>query len=163
MDSTDKVLVKLLVALKEKIIHISSGGVIGKVKVVPLDDIVSCIDEVTFNTIEPQTATSGNLNSNDKFERVVEKRITQIRNTLNRKAVEYAVNDDRFHNFKVAARINNTTPEKALKGMMLKHEVSVQDLIDNPGSATEELINEKIGDNINYLILLEGLLRERIK
>lgn len=95
------------------------------------------------------------------FERLVERRLNLIRNTLNRKAVEYAT-DDRLYNFKVAARINDTAPEKALKGMMAKHEVSVQDLINGRGILTQELIDEKIGDHINYLILLEGLLNEKL-
>ena len=51
--------------------------------------------------------------------------------------------------------------------MMLKHEVSVLDLVEwsesEPTRITEELIDEKIGDNINYLILLEGMLKHRIK
>ena len=50
---------------------------------------------------------------------------------------------------------------------MLKHEVSVLDLVEwsesEPTRITEELIDEKIGDNINYLILLEGMLKHRIK
>ena len=97
------------------------------------------------------------------FDKVVEERIESIRAVLASKEKEYAKGKDRFHNFNMAARMSSTTPEKALKGMMLKHEVSVQDLIDNPGNATTEIINEKIGDNINYLILLEGMLKQHAK
>lgn len=101
-----------------------------------------------------------------QFDLVRGARCKKIEVILGSKAKEYATDTDRYHNFRVAARMANTTPEKALKGMMLKHEVSVNDLIEWSESAperiTEELIDEKIGDNINYLILLEGLLRERI-
>ena len=101
------------------------------------------------------------------FNQVVENRIASIREVLTAKAKEYAAADDRFHNFNVAARIAGTTPEKALMGMRLKHEVSCMDLVEialsRPGDLTEALIDEKIGDNINYLILLEGLLKARIK
>jgi hypothetical protein len=49
---------------------------------------------------------------------------------------------------------------------MLKHIVSVFDLVqwaDTEGDMlTEAVIDEKIGDTINYLILLEGLLLRRI-
>ncbi len=96
------------------------------------------------------------------FNTIVERRLTIIRRTLIHKAKEYASDENRFHNFDVAARMDGITPEQALLGMMRKHEVSVRDLINDPNSATNELINEKIGDNINYLILLEGLLRQRI-
>jgi hypothetical protein len=101
------------------------------------------------------------------FDGLVNQRLIKIRNILSSKAFEYAKDSDRFHNFNVAARIANTTPEKALKGMMLKHEVSVMDLIEwadsCPEKLTAEMIDEKIGDNINYLILLEGMLKKRLQ
>lgn len=106
-----------------------------------------------------KTATGG---SPFNFDQVVQERTDAIHNTLAMKAKEYASTTDRFHNFRVAARMNKTTPERALKGMMLKHEVSVSGMIENPHILPEEMINEKIGDNINYLILLEGLLKERL-
>ena len=98
----------------------------------------------------------------EQFNKIVDARCDKIKATLTKKAGEYASDTDRFHNFTVAARMIDTTPEKALKGMMLKHEVSVMDLIEwadvAPEKLTEALIDEKIGDNINYLLLLEGLL-----
>lgn len=45
--------------------------------------------------------------------------------------------------------------------MYRKHLVSVMDLKNFPGDATPELIKEKIGDSINYHLLLEALLVER--
>lgn len=100
------------------------------------------------------------------FDDCIENRLQKIRKTLLLKAKEYASNDNRFHNFDVAAHILNSTPERALQGMMLKHIVSIFDLIEwtevNEQLITESLINEKIGDAINYLILLEGLLLRRI-
>ena len=44
------------------------------------------------------------------------------------KSLEYAT-EDRLHTFKVAAEIQNCTPIGALGGMMVKHTVSVYDLI----------------------------------
>lgn len=107
------------------------------------------------------------MKSNDAmFREVVDDRIKKIRTILTEKNKEYGSAGDSFHNFKTGGRMEGITPEKALKGIMLKHEVSVNDLIgwteSNPGRITLKLIDEKIGDNINYLILLEGLLRERI-
>ena len=54
-------------------------------------------------------------------------------------------------------------PVGALSGMMCKHTVSIYDLINGyeEGRAIEpELWDEKIIDNINYLILLRAVLRE---
>ena len=96
------------------------------------------------------------------FNDIVENRCSQIKAVLQKKAGEYARESNRFHNFDKAAVRLQTTPEKALRGMMEKHAVSVDDMIENPENVTIEIINEKIGDNINYLILLEGLLIRRI-
>lgn len=104
------------------------------------------------------------MNSND-FDIIVENRCEAIVKTLSKKAEEYATERDRFHNFNVAARKRDTSPEKALMGMKVKHDVAVDDLvewaIETPEKLTIAIINEKIGDSINYLILLEGLLKER--
>lgn len=102
------------------------------------------------------------MNAKD-FNELFEKRVSQCRNMLVKKADEYASDTDQLHNFKVGARLLDTTPEKALFGMMAKHLISVMDLINDPSKATQYLINEKISDNINYLILLEALLTERLK
>jgi hypothetical protein len=103
----------------------------------------------------------------EEFDKVVENRCRLIKDILMKKAKEYASEKDRFHNFIVAARKLDTTPEDALMGMKVKHTVSIDDLIDwaknSPEKLTVELIEEKIGDEINYFILLEGMLRERIE
>ena len=100
------------------------------------------------------------------FDRVIEDRLVKIKETLIEKGQEYSSELDRFHNFRAAGRRSNTTPEQALMGMMAKHEVSVLDLVEwartgNP-TLSVKMIDQKIGDNINYLILLEGLLLERL-
>ena len=98
---------------------------------------------------------------------LIDKRFEKTRNTLRLKAKEYASGDNRLHNFDVGARILNVTPEQALQGMMLKHIISISDLIEWTGSSperiTSELVDEKIGDTINYLILLEALLLRRLE
>jgi len=99
--------------------------------------------------------------TNADFEEVLQRRLGQIMKVLSYKAVEYAQADDRLYNFKVAARLNNTTPVKAAWGMATKHLVSVMDLIDEKLYNTEDAVDEKIGDLINYLILIEALLTEQ--
>ena len=104
-----------------------------------------------------------------EFDVIVEARIEKIRNVLKKKATEYATGGDRFHNFKVAAGADTTTAARALWGMFLKHYVSVKDIVDrfdpnNPDKLpSRELLDEKIGDSINYLILLEGIVIEAIE
>ncbi len=96
------------------------------------------------------------------FNNIVSNRLEQCRNTLTTKNKEYSSDVCRLHNFKTAARIDNETPEQALWGMYKKHLVSVIDLKNAPDTATLELIHEKITDTVNYMLLLEGLLVERI-
>ena len=95
----------------------------------------------------------------DQFGLLLDERLASIKAVLGSKAKEYAIGD-RLYNFKRAAEIARTTPQKALFGMFLKHLVSVLDLIEGSIPPTDHLINEKIGDTINYLILLEAILKE---
>lgn len=96
-----------------------------------------------------------------EFNKMLNRRLKKIRITLKLKAKEYAM-EDRLHNFKIAARMNNTTSEKALWGMLTKHLISVMDMIEGRKKITRERIDEKVGDTINYFVLLEGVLNERI-
>jgi len=78
---------------------------------------------------------------------------------------EYSRQDDKLYNFKRAGEIQSCTPEKALIGMYCKHLVSVLDMVkdlDDLKYPRIKLMMEKISDSINYLVLLEGLLTERI-
>lgn len=97
----------------------------------------------------------------NEFDTLLEKRIVAIRHTLSIKGKEYGF-VDRLHNFKRAGEITQTTAQQALIGMFLKHLVSVLDIVEGRLQLTEYLINEKIGDSINYLILLEAILKEEI-
>ena len=102
-----------------------------------------------------------------EFDAILSARLAKAREVLSAKAGEYATDADRLHNFKRAAREfpgpGETQPADALVGMMRKHWVSIADIVErkccgNPVPAA--VIDEKIGDAINYLILLEAVLRE---
>lgn len=103
----------------------------------------------------------------DEFNAVVDARIEKIRKVLQSKESEYATPDDRMHNFNWAAQLDDETPEQSLWGMYKKHLCSIHDLIewskDSPEKITEHLVDEKIGDTINYCILLESMLRRLVK
>ncbi len=99
-----------------------------------------------------------------EFDKLLDNIIEETKRTLANKADEYASSKDRLHNFKFAAKLESTCPEKALRGMMTKHVVSVYDMIDavNRGKVfPPEYAGEKLGDMRNYCILLEALLLER--
>lgn len=98
-----------------------------------------------------------------RFSDLLEERILKIRSTLTDKADEYASTTDVLHNFKQAAFMQGITPAEALRGMMSKHLVSVMDLIRTQakgGYIGDAMVNEKVGDSIVYLILLEAIFKE---
>ena len=100
--------------------------------------------------------------NNEDFSKIVADRVDKINKVLGAKGKEYSSATDRLHNFKLAATIQCCTPEQALYGMMCKHLVSVHDIVFSGAPVSKEIINEKIGDTINYHILLEALILERI-
>lgn len=100
-----------------------------------------------------------------EFKECMERTVARCVATLSEKAGEYAT-DDRLHNFKVAAKIQGISPLAALAGMMAKHTVSVYDLVQKHEEGEEislDMWDEKIGDHINYLILLRAILEEEYK
>lgn len=92
-----------------------------------------------------------------EFEKRVNKTLYTCTDVLCNKAKEYAT-EDRLHNFKVAAALQGITPIQALQGMMAKHTVSVADMCASGKDYPEEMWDEKIGDSINYLLLLRALV-----
>ena len=93
----------------------------------------------------------------ETFENIVKEQIDKCKYTLITKNKEYAT-EDVFHAFKKAAALEGITKEQALAGMMAKHTVSIYDMIGQEYSL--DRWDEKIGDNINYLLILAAMLRE---
>jgi hypothetical protein len=73
---------------------------------------------------------------------------------LIKKAGEYAKGGDRYFNFKDAANMLGTTPEKALLGMWAKHQSSINTRLE----IDKKWYMEKYGDAYNYGVLLLGLM-----
>lgn len=99
----------------------------------------------------------------EEFSKKVEKRIDLIRQTLLTKHKEYAKDDNVFRNFDEAAggfSLHSTSAE-VLWSYMTKHLVSIKDIVAENKAADPAVISEKIGDVINYLILLEAMLNQK--
>lgn len=96
---------------------------------------------------------------NKVFEEVVE-RSSQV---LVAKAAEYADDSDRLRNFKLSAHLKEETPREALAGMMVKHTVSVYDLLLGDDTPDLALWDEKMLDHINYLILARGVIIDELE
>lgn len=98
--------------------------------------------------------------TNNQFNLILKNRLESISDVLEKKAEQYAHGDDCLHTFRAAARVNNTSVKKALWGMATKHLVSTMDLVSGDLKNTQQVVSEKLGDLINYLILLEAALWE---
>ena len=100
-----------------------------------------------------------------EFQEVLQQRLKKIEQTLGQKAKEYAAEGDKLHNFNVGARITGQIREKVLWGFALKHYISFMDILDDmelgklPSEAT---VDEKIGDLINYLVLVEASIKDKL-
>jgi hypothetical protein len=99
------------------------------------------------------------------FNEIIEKRISLIRSTLASKGGEYTSEEDAFESFKTIAQGLSLHDDstKVLWELLTKHLYSVKRMVESPIVPEEALVREKIGDAINYLILLEGLFMEDIE
>jgi hypothetical protein len=93
-----------------------------------------------------------------EFDKIVTRAIKHIETTLRHKNKEYADEDNVFRNFDNGARKKGITPAQALDGMMLKHIVSYEDMLNGDLQPTTELIEQKLGNILCYFILQWGIL-----
>ena len=100
-----------------------------------------------------------------QFDSILVDQIESIRRVLASKRAEYApTDDDRLHNFRKAAALTGQSLAGAAWGMAMKHIVSVADIVEQADKgkvASREMLDEKIGDAINYLILIKACLIEQ--
>ena len=98
-----------------------------------------------------------------EFNKILQERLDKTRETLKSKGSEYA-HGDRLSNFKVGAVLMGKTPEGVLSGLIVKHIVALYDFVNEleRGSVRSyDYWDEKIGDIIAYMILLDALIQER--
>lgn len=100
-----------------------------------------------------------------EFQEVLNARLIKIKETLSSKAKEYATDMDKLHNFNVGARLTGQTRERVLWGFALKHYISFLDILDSLDKGklpSEAIVDEKVGDLINYLVLVEASIKDRL-
>ena len=97
----------------------------------------------------------------DDFDIVLDETVERVTRTLGSKAVEYADDVDRLHNFKLAGELTGQDPKQVLAGFMAKHTISIYDMIRLDKTYPLSLWDEKIVDHINYLILLRAIVQEQ--
>lgn len=99
---------------------------------------------------------------NEQFAKIFSKQVDICEEVLIKKAEEYGT-EDRLHNFKIAATLQDCSPIQAVAGMMVKQTVSIYDMCQAiEGYHTMDQWDEKITDHINYLILLRATVQDSI-
>lgn len=100
-----------------------------------------------------------------RFYHLVDKETERIKDILITKGQEYSTDDNKLHNFDKAAKMSNQSREKALLGFVLKHQVSVDDIVEKIDKELPslEVLSEKITDILNYYILLKACIVDRIE
>lgn len=87
--------------------------------------------------------------------------LEKVKNIMSSKGNQYNENPtDRFDQFKKASTLTKISPVRTLYGMWVKHIISLSDMISSEKQYPRELWEEKIIDNINYLLLLGGAIKE---
>ena len=102
----------------------------------------------------------------ERFDQVVEEVCEQVKQTLLVKGREYRRNGNVFHNFDVGSQRSGLIREKVLDGFLLKHEISIADMTNDLVDGklpTKELLDEKFGDNIIYLIIKKASIIDKIE
>ena len=98
--------------------------------------------------------------THERFNEIVNEETERIKSILIKKQAEYNLDDDRLSHFKRAAVLSQETPEKVLYGYMLKHIMSISDMIATEKNYDKGVWIEKMTDIHNYLILLLALLED---
>lgn len=102
--------------------------------------------------------------TNTEFNEFLETILTNIKETLQKKEKEYSSGQDRFYSFQETAAEEEVHPLKALDILKSKHRICEKDLtrdvINGYPVPEKEYLREKIGDQINYLILKWAMLEQ---
>lgn len=100
----------------------------------------------------------GDVMNIQDFNNLVEEQFGICKAILETKGKEYAPDEgDRLSAFKTAGSVLHRTPIQALGGQMSKHTISLFEMIEND-CTDKDLWLEKLTDQINYLLLLKGLI-----
>jgi hypothetical protein len=100
----------------------------------------------------------------EDFNILVNRRVAKTKKVLVVKGAEYTTSDDeRFQAFIDGAEVNRCTPAMYAFALVTKHFLSLRDfVIFREGDITPKIIDDKLGDIIVYMHLLEGILSEKL-
>jgi hypothetical protein len=104
------------------------------------------------------------------FNKQVKTRFELSEKVLIKKGSEYANEQNVFVNFERGVGLSfHNSPEKVAWEYCVKHLESIRSMLDHietdgvNGFPNEELVREKFGDAINYMIIIEAMIMQRIE
>lgn len=98
----------------------------------------------------------------ERYNKIIEDQIQKCKDMLVKKGEEYASDEDPLHNFRAGAALLGNE-YRVLAGYMMKHTVSIYDMInDDVHKHSIDKWEEKITDHINYLLILRAILDEEL-
>ena len=121
-------------------------------------------EEVSEEEYLKQKGILSDLSTCSFYDKELTLTLEEIKRSLGLKSGEYATTDDKFHNFNEGAIRLKCTPERCLEAYNTKHLVSYADMLDGLDKGivpSDEYIDEKLGDIINYFILQKIQLKQR--
>lgn len=103
------------------------------------------------------------------FNAHVEQCFERSRNVMVKKGAEYSGDEEVFHNFNNSVGISlHSTNVAVCWEFLVKHLQSVKDMVTSfeagygLGKIDQHLLDEKFGDIHNYLLLMEGMIKEHL-
>ena len=99
------------------------------------------------------------------FDAIVLSTIEKLKDLIITKGREYRRNNNPLHNFEMAARKKNITREQALDGMLLKHEVSIDDIVEDMSKGIlppSEVVEEKMNDILVYNLIKKASILDQL-
>ena len=96
--------------------------------------------------------------------KVIGSRLDSVKELLKKKNKEYSYSSDYFANFDDGSDFGDCSREYALWMYLVKHLSSLKKIVldTNDGIYADiSLVEEKVGDAIAYLVLLEAMMKDR--
>lgn len=98
--------------------------------------------------------------STEEVNKIITEMLETCTGTLIKKQDEYNLESDRLAFFKAGNELTKLSPERTLYMFMYKHIKSLADMVASEKKYPKALWEEKIQDNLNYLLLLRALLED---
>lgn len=99
----------------------------------------------------------------EEFYEFVKVKTSELLTLLEKKAKEYAQSNQAFYNFDEGLGISTCkSREEYAWNLRVKHLQSIKDILEGKQPATQELINEKFGDDLGYNLLIWAMLTENL-